>query len=400
MRTDDSLRREYFARQTLLPGFGEAGQQKLGEARIAIVGLGGLGCPAVRSLAGAGAGRIRLIDSDRVEISNLHRQHLYSPGHEGEFKARAAHALLSEQFPLTRFTPSDERITPENIHRHLGSADLILDCSDNFETKYLIHDYAFLQSKNLVQASIYQYEGTLYSFSFALNGDSGCFRCLWPRTPAANCVGHCGDVGVLSSLAGMVGSMQAHEAVNLLLGAPGLRMREGVFLDASAWEIRKISWPRNPGCPLCSPGGPNFESWRTDVSARGGGGLNMDEPADHEPVLHHIPPDPSSCEWVDIREDEEIIEGDHLLFPGLIHLPLSSNPDYHARFSDKKRVALICESGVRSLRLTRRLRAMGAADVWSLEGGFGKYRNRSGEFEQDRRETQNETQREREPAQV
>ena len=420
---DDSFCREYFSRQTRIASFGEAGQKRLRESSAALVGLGGLGSPAVRALAGAGVGAIQLIDSDRVEISNLHRQHLYSPEHAGEFKAGAAHRILSKQFPLTRFSFFNERITARNIHRRLESADLILDCSDNFETKYLIHDYAFLQSKNLVQGAVYQNEGTLYSFSFKLTRDSGCFRCLWPKTPAADCVGHCGEVGVLSTLAGMMGSIQAGEAVNLLLGTPGLKMGQGMFLDALSWDMRKISWPRNPACPLCSPAGPGFAGWYESKlesllksPQKTPEAQDFDARSGDVPVLFDIPRQPQNMRWVDIRENAEIQDGDWRLFPGVIHIPLSAKADYHGLISEGKPVVLICESGVRSLRLARRLRAREAVEVWSLEGGFSKYRNRgavqsgmesemqgavqSGTESGMESEEQREEPREKEPAQV
>ena len=194
--------RDYYARQTRLPEIGVTGQEKLAAAKILVAGVGGLGSAAAVALAGAGVGTVGLADNDALDASNLHRQLIYSAGDIGRKKAGLAAARLRALNPLVDVQVHQYRVTADNVAALFGDYDIVLDCTDNFPSKYLMNDAAILCGRPVVQASIYRFEGQLMTVDGA--DDAGCLRCLFPRPPAAGMIGDCADTGVLGNGSGAV----------------------------------------------------------------------------------------------------------------------------------------------------------------------------------------------------
>jgi len=242
---------EYYSRQLNLPDFGVDEQARLQAAKVLVVGAGGLGCPALSALAGAGVGQITVCDGDRLDVSNLHRQTIYSHEDIGEFKAVLAARRLADLNPLIKVTARPSWLDVESARKLVADHDLVLDCTDNFRTKFLLHDCCALARRVLVQASIYQYEGQLQVFDFRGTSDAGCMRCAWPEIPDEGCVGSCAEAGVLGAVPAVLGGLQAMETIKILTGRPSPATAATVLVDLLSLETSTIRRPRTPDCPLC-----------------------------------------------------------------------------------------------------------------------------------------------------
>ena len=211
---------ERYSRQTLLKGFGEAGQEKLLRAKVLVIGAGGLGCPVLQYLAAAGVGTLGIVDNDTVSLSNLHRQPLYSTTDIGLFKSETAAKKLCELNPDIRFNIYNERLTSANALEILAPFDIIVDGSDNFATRYLVNDACILLDKPLVYGAVSQFEGQIAIFNFHSSNNIPAvnYRDLFPQPPKENEVLNCAEAGVLGVLPGIIGTMQANETIKLITG--------------------------------------------------------------------------------------------------------------------------------------------------------------------------------------
>ena len=241
---------DYHSRQTALPEVGEAGQAKLATARILIVGVGGLGCPAALYLTGAGVGRLTLVDGGKVERSNLHRQILFTTAEIGAPKTLTAAARLRLHNPAAKITSHECDLTPRNARALIAGQDVVLDCTDNFTSRFLIHDTCLALSVPLVSAAVHRFEGTLDVFR---HGAGGCLHCQWPSGPAGlDTAGNCAGGPVFGPAVGVLGVMQAAEALKLLLGHEGDAVRQTRLvnlLDSSQLNVERSA---RPDCPVCS----------------------------------------------------------------------------------------------------------------------------------------------------
>lgn len=228
--------RTRYSCQLALPGFGEAAQEKLQQAKVLIVGMGGLGCPAAQYLVSSGIGTIGLADYDVVSESNLHRQILYGPDDIGQKKAEIACVKLHLQNPEITFHIHDAMIDSSNVMEHISHYDIVVDCTDNFETKYLLNDACVLSGKPLVYGAIYQYEGQVAVWNV---NNSPNYRDLYPSVDAAQ-IPNCADGGVLPTLAGIIGCMQANEVIKYITGAGELLAGRILILDAQTLQSRII----------------------------------------------------------------------------------------------------------------------------------------------------------------
>lgn len=241
---------DYNARQESLPEVGAPGQARLAEAKVAVVGLGGLGCPAALYLTGAGVGRLTLIDGGRVELSNLHRQILFTTGEVGSPKAAAAAASLRPHNPSVEIISHDLEFSASNARALIAGQDVVLDCSDNFATRFLVHDACHALGIPLVQAAVHRFEGTLDVFR---RGEGGCLHCLWlGRGPAElEAADRCDGGPVFGPAVGVLGTLQAAEALKSLLGLEGEATRQTRLfnlLDNSQLAIERVA---RPDCPVC-----------------------------------------------------------------------------------------------------------------------------------------------------
>ncbi|MBN8220512.1 MAG: HesA/MoeB/ThiF family protein [Spirochaetes bacterium] len=241
---------ERYARQLVLPQIGKAGQQKLSEARVLIVGLGGLGCPAALYLAAAGVGTLGLVDNDMVQFSNLHRQILYGEADVGEAKVRVAAPRLHAINPAVKLETFGEKFSVENAIEIGKSFDVVLDCTDNFSARYAINAFCVEYQKPEVFASLYRFEGFLTVFDARLA--AGCYRCLYPESSEA--IQNCAEAGVIGVLPGIMGSLQALETVKILTGGGEILDRHCLVYDGLTQTLRKIARSRNPSCRVCGDG--------------------------------------------------------------------------------------------------------------------------------------------------
>ncbi len=241
---------ERYARQMLLPQVGETGQAKLAAARVAVIGAGGLGSPALLYLAAAGVGHITLIDDDRVERSNLHRQVIHADARAGLGKAESARMTLAALNPRVRVTPVPERLCAENVETLLREHDIVIDGADNFATRYLLAAATRRLGMPVVYAAIERFTGQASVFD-PRRDDSPCYRCLFPEPPSAADAPNCSEAGVLGVLPGLVGLVQATEALKLLLGIGEPLVGRLLTYDALGMRFRELTLRRDSHCPGC-----------------------------------------------------------------------------------------------------------------------------------------------------
>jgi molybdopterin/thiamine biosynthesis adenylyltransferase/rhodanese-related sulfurtransferase len=245
---DDDQRRRY-SRHLLIPEVGEAGQLKLLDSRVLLIGAGGLGSPAALYLAAAGVGTIGIVDDDRVDESNLQRQIAHSTEELGEPKAESARRTIQALNPDVEVVPYLERLTSENIDRILGDGwDVIVDGADNFPTRYLVNDASVWHGIPVVHGSIYRFEGQVTVFK---PGVGPCYRCLFPQPPPPDMAPSCAEGGVLGVLPGIVGSIQTSEALKLALGIGEPLVGRLLLFDALETSFTEVTLRRDPECPVC-----------------------------------------------------------------------------------------------------------------------------------------------------
>ena len=248
MLTDDERNR--YSRHLLLPQIGEEGQEKLKAASALIVGVGGLGSPAAMYLTAAGIGRLGLVDFDTVDESNLQRQILYGESVIGERKLDAAWKRLRDLNRNLRIETFNDRLSSRNALPLMEPYDIVLDGTDNFATRYLVNDACVMQGKPNVYASIYRFEGQVSVFD-ATRGP--CYRCVYPDPPPPNLVPSCAEGGVLGVLPGIIGTLQAAEAIKLITGAGEPLIGRMLLFDALTATFRSLRIPKNANCKLCGP---------------------------------------------------------------------------------------------------------------------------------------------------
>jgi molybdopterin/thiamine biosynthesis adenylyltransferase/rhodanese-related sulfurtransferase len=248
-RSLDGEKRQRYSRHLLIPEVGEEGQLKLLDSRILLIGAGGLGSPASLYLAAAGVGRLGIVDDDRVDASNLQRQIAHSTETLGEWKVDSAKRTIEALNPDVEVVAYRERLTSENVDRILADGwDVIVDGADNFPTRYLLNDAAVWHDIPIVHGSIYRFEGQVTVFK---PHEGPCYRCLFPQPPPPELAPSCAEGGVLGVLPGIVGSLQASEALKLALGIGESLAGRLLLFDALATEFNEVTLRRDPNCPVC-----------------------------------------------------------------------------------------------------------------------------------------------------
>jgi len=342
-----------YSRQMALPEVGAAGQARLGRARVLVVGAGGLGCAVLASLAGAGIGELAIVDHDRVQTANLHRQPLFATSDVGCLKAEAAARRLAACNPAVCLRPVARRFEAENAAELLAGMDVVVDCTDNFAAKFSVNDAALRTSVPAVLASVYQYEGQLQVVRPDLGGS--CLRCQWPEASRDGLVGNCEQAGVLGPVPAILGQLQALEVLKLLLGLPGQLRDELLLVDFLEHGQRRVAAPRDPRCA-----GRCHRMTAMPVSAAVAG-LDLELPLAAAAAAGY--------RVVDIREPLEC-ELEPLPLTGQIALPLGQLLEYGLHAEPGSRYLLVCAHGVRSHAAAEFLRTRGHANVWSLRGGL------------------------------
>ena len=247
--TLSAAQRARYSRHLLIPEVGDEGQRKLLDARVLLIGAGGLGSPASLYLAAAGVGTLGIVDDDVVDDSNLQRQIVHSTERLGESKALSAKRTIEALNPDVTVVTYEERLSSENVERILGDGwDVIVDGADNFPTRYLVNDASVWHDIPVVHGSIYRFEGQATVFE---PGEGPCYRCLFPTPPPPELAPSCAEGGVLGVLPGIVGSLQASEALKLILGIGDTLRGRLLLFDALATSFDEVSVRRDPNCPVC-----------------------------------------------------------------------------------------------------------------------------------------------------
>ena len=356
--------RERYARQLVLPGFGEDAQKKLLASSVLIIGAGGLGSPSSLYLAAAGFGRIGIIDADAVDLSNLHRQILFTEDDLQRDKVEVAAERLGRLSPDARIEPLHMRLTSENALDIFSRYDMIIDGSDNFATRYLTNDAAVLTGKPLVAGTIFRFEGQLSVFNFK---GGPCYRCLFPEPPAAGTVPDCAEGGVVGALPGTIGSMQAVEAIKIAaeIGEP-LSGRMLIY-DALTASTRSLRFSRDPDCPVCSENPEITEL--IDYEAFCGVPATDIETVTAAEVAAML--DNGNAPFLlDVRQPFEW----EIASIGGTLIPLDTLEDNVDQIPRDRDIVAICRSGQRSAEATRILQRHGFDRVKNLEGGLKTWR--------------------------
>ena len=239
---------ERYSRHIMLPEVGGVGQIKMLEAKVLLIGAGGLGSPAAYYLAAAGIGNLGIVDFDVVDLSNLQRQIIHSTERIGMLKTESAKKTIEALNPDVKVTLFNEKLTSENILRIFEGYDYILDGTDNFATRYLINDACVMTGKTNIHGSIFRFEGQATVFK---PGDGPCYRCLYPEPPPPGLVPNCQEGGVLGVLAGVIGNLQVVETLKMILGIGKPLIGTLLIYDALNTEFRKLNLKRDANCPVC-----------------------------------------------------------------------------------------------------------------------------------------------------
>ena len=237
-----------YSRHLLIPEVGEAGQQKLLDSKVLLIGAGGLGSPAAYYLASAGVGTLGIVDSDVVDLTNLQRQILHTTDRIGESKVSSAKQTLEALNPDVKIVPYEERLSAANIDRIIDGYDVVIDGADNFPTRYLLNDASVKHRVPVVHGSIFRFEGQVTVFK---PFEGPCYRCLFPEPPPPELAPSCAEAGVLGVLPGVIGTLQATEAIKLLLGIGESLVGRYLLYDALEESFREVRLRRDPECPVC-----------------------------------------------------------------------------------------------------------------------------------------------------
>ena len=359
----DEIRR--YSRHLLLPELGFEGQRRLKGASVLIVGTGGLGSPAGLYLAAAGVGRLILVDFDEVDLTNLQRQILFSTADVGRSKLAAAAERLRGINPHAEIEFVEEPFCETNAARLVADADVVVDGTDNFSTRYLVNDACVMAGTPNVFGSILRFEGQ--ASVFAVRGGP-CYRCLHPEPPPDGLIPGCAEGGVLGVLPGVIGTIQATEAIKLITGAGAPLVGRFLLYDALRMRIREIPLPRDPDCPVCGDA-PSITALSAydQVCAPTSDEMELSVAelvAWRDTGVRHV--------LVDVREEDE-----HALasIDGAMLIPLAMLTQRAAGLPLDRPVVVHCRTGMRSRRAAERLRLLGV-DARTLKGGIEAWRRR------------------------
>ncbi|MCC9600514.1 molybdopterin-synthase adenylyltransferase MoeB [Stieleria sp. JC731] len=392
MSSNHTLSREElvrYARHAVLPEVGTLGQEKLKASSVLVIGTGGLGSPVCLYLAAAGVGRIGVVDFDHVDESNLQRQVIHHTSDIGRPKVDSAKERIAAINPFVDVQTFNERISSQNGFALVEGYDLVIDGTDNFATRYLVNDLCVLAGKPNCYGSIFRFEG---QSSVLCHSDGPCYRCLYPQPPDPGLIPNCAEGGVLGVLPGMVGTIQANEAIKLLLGIGEPLIGRMLLIDALDMQFRQLTINRDPHCPVCGPNptitslidydqfctnspqghSPNRGHSTEQPSNRGQSPDQGQSPWDIEPQeLKRRLDVGESVTIVDVREPFEY----EICNLGGRLIPLAELPNRLDELNREEPIVVHCKMGGRSTKATRLLRDAGFTTVENLRGGIKAWRS-------------------------
>jgi molybdopterin/thiamine biosynthesis adenylyltransferase/rhodanese-related sulfurtransferase len=371
--TTDEVRR--YSRHLIIPDVGMAGQKRLKNAKVLVIGAGGLGSPALLYLAAAGVGTLGIAEFDEVDESNLQRQVIHGQSDVGRPKAESAKDSIAEVNPLVDVVVHNERLDNDNVMQVFEGYDLIVDGTDNFATRYMVNDAAYFLGIPYVWGSIYRFDGQASVFAPSLSEDAPCYRCLYPEPPPPGMVPSCAEGGVLGVLCASIGSIQVNEAIKLLTGIGDPAIGKLVIYDALELEWRKLKVRKDPNCALCGENATvtgliDYDAFCgaiSDEAADAAAGSTISV-VDLEHMLKEREEGTRDFVLIDVREQNEYEINQ---IPGSVLIPKGEFLNGHAfeQLSQDKQVVLHCKSGVRSAEALAVLKGAGYADAVHVGGG-------------------------------
>jgi adenylyltransferase/sulfurtransferase len=357
-----------YARHLAIPEFGIEGQRKLKAARVLCIGAGGLGSPITMYLAAAGIGGLGLVDPDVVEVTNLQRQILFGQKDLGRKKLDAARERLLDINPHLDVQVYPERFTAENAMRIAADYDVIIDGTDNFPTRYLSNDIAVWRKIPNVYGSILRFDGQVSVFAPHLGGP--CYRCMAPQPPQPGLVPTCAEGGVLGVLPGIVGSMQALEAIKLIVGLGDPLLGRLLHVDTLSMKFRSFTLKRDPECPICG----EHPTITEPIDYQGFCGLTTPSSSMNNSMntltvqeLKSLRDSNDDHFLLDVRQPDEWEQAN---LPGATLIPLGELPERLSELPRDQKLIVHCKAGSRSARACGFLLEQGFADVWNVEGGM------------------------------
>jgi molybdopterin/thiamine biosynthesis adenylyltransferase/rhodanese-related sulfurtransferase len=371
--TVDEVRR--YSRHLIIPDVGMTGQKRLKNAKVLVIGAGGLGSPALLYLAAAGVGTLGIAEFDEVDESNLQRQIIHGQSDIGKSKALSAKESIAEANPLVEVVLHEERLDNDNVMDVFRGYDLIVDGTDNFATRYMVNDAAYFLGIPYVWGSIYRFDGQASVFAPTLVDDAPCYRCLYPEPPPPGMVPSCAEGGVLGVLCASIGSIQVNEAIKLLTGIGDPLVGKLMIYDALEMEYRKLKVRKDPNCALCGEhptvtGLIDYETFCGAIS---------DEAADAaadatisvvqlEHMLKEREEGARDFVLVDVREPNEY---EINKIPGSVLIPKGEflNGSALEQLPADKQIVLHCKTGVRSAEALAIVKGAGYADAVHVGGG-------------------------------
>jgi len=355
--TLSSAEKKQYHRHLILDQIGDEGQLKLKQAKVLVIGAGGLGCPVLQYLTAAGVGTIGVIDGDRVDQSNLQRQILYTTDDIGEFKAESAIERLSKLNPFVKFEAFNIFLSRENAVELFQQFDIIVDGTDNFPTRYLVNDACVLADKPLVFGSIFKFQGQVSVFNYK---GSGTYRCLYPTPPEQGSVPNCSDVGVLGVLPGIIGSLQANETIKLITGIGTHLANKLLYFDALSLQQQVLQFAKNPDIKITALE-DNYAFFCGEIDTTIMNTISA-EAFLNEKENYHL---------LDVRtyaefEDENI---------GGLHIPLDELEERMGEIPNSKVLVVMCAVGKRSAKAIELLLEYNyPKTLLNLEGGINAFK--------------------------
>ena len=359
--------RARYSRHLIMPEVTLAGQKRLKAARVLCIGAGGLGSPTALYLAAAGVGTLGLVDADVVDLSNLQRQLLHGTSDVGRPKLDSARDRIREANPHVDVQLYPTRFTSENAMQIIENYDVVIDGSDNFPTRYLSSDGCAFARKPNIYGSVFRFDGQATVFAPHLGGP--CYRCLFPEPPPAGAVPNCAEAGVLGVLPGVIGMMQAIEAIKLILGLGDSLLGRLLHFDALKMKFREFKLRRDPECPVCGERPSIFalQDYEQFCGARQQSSNGGAVPSIDVFELKRRREAKAPLTLIDVREPYEL-ELAHI--DGAKLIPLGQVEARSAEIERGKDVVVFCHAGVRSARAVQILQRSGFTDIYNLEGGI------------------------------
>ncbi len=371
--TTDEVRR--YSRHLIIPDVGMSGQKRLKNAKVLVIGAGGLGSPALLYLAAAGVGTLGIAEFDTVDESNLQRQVIHGVSDIDKPKGLSAQESIAEINPYVRVVLHEERLDNDNVMSVFEGYDLIVDGTDNFATRYMVNDAAYFLRIPYVWGSIYRFDGQASVFAPSLGEDLPCYRCLYPEPPPPGMVPSCAEGGVLGVLCAAIGSIQVNEAIKLLAGIGDPIAGKLMIYDALEMEYRKLKVRKDPHCALCGDnptvtGLIDYDAFCGAVSdeaaeAAAGSTISVTQ---LEQMLGEREAGERDFVLVDVREPNEA-EINHI--PGAVLIPKGEflNGNALSQLPSDKQVVMHCKSGVRSAETLAIVKGAGYSDAVHVGGG-------------------------------